>query len=662
MTENDENETPAADDESAASRQPGEEEPEPSAAALGETGESQRAASGDRPSAPAGDDVEGGRGAGIDATPDAGPGGGREPEAGRRRGTPPADDDAGRARRAIQPAASEAEPGGRTGWRRYGPIAVVLVLVATVVTGAVVLQGDDEDGRQAATEGGPPPMTGDLPDGVVTWSMAQQQDLDVEFPETCDTETGMVAIPFFFRTECVADVADNGGATAPGVTADEVKIVLWVPNADDPAYGFVRQALGFDDSTEDIRETQEGLIEIFQAHYQTYGREVTFEFVEASGTMLDSTSAQADAIRAAEEEPFAALGGPFGFGTAWTEELQNRDITCVVCPGGTPDEPPYGFGLQPSNSQVRAHVVNYVSRKLAGRPAEHAGEDLQGQERVFGHLKLGVSEGDERDVTRLRDRLADAGVDVAESVTYPFDVAGIQEHATSAVTRMKEAGVTTVLVDTDPLTLPAITEEATKQRWYPEWVLIAPLLADTNAFGRQMDPEQWEHAFGFSFLPPATDPEANPAYRLYEWYHGEPPPAPESLLLTYPQIALFFIGLEFAGPNLTAETFRDGLFAYPPTPQARTQPSVDYGTAIWDRDDYAGIDDMVELWWDPTAEGVDEMGQQAEGMYRYVDGGRRYYADDWPQELRVFEREGSVTQITDPPDEEVPPDYPSPSG
>jgi hypothetical protein len=546
-------------------------------------------------------------------------------------------------------------------WRRYGPVAVVLVLVAAVVTGAVVLRGGDED--EPTTGGGPPPATGELPDGVVTWSMAQQRDLDAEFPDTCDTETGTVAIPFYFRTECVANVDDNGGATgAPGVTGDEVKVVIWLPNPDDPTYGFVRQALGFDDSVEEIRETQEGLIEIFQAYYQTYGRTVRFEFIEASGTILDSTSAQADAIRAAEEQPFAALGGPFGFGSAWTEELLARGITCVVCPGvSQADEPPYAYGLQPSNSQVRRHVVGYVSRKLAGRPAEHAGDGLRDRERVFGHLKLGVSEGDERDVEELRDEMGAEGIEIAESVTYPLDLGGIQEHATSAVTRMKEAGVTTVLVDTDPLTLPAITEEATEQNWFPEWVLTAPLLADTNAFGRQMDPQQWEHAFGISYLPPAAVPQANPAYQLYEWYHGEPPPAPQSLLLTYPQIALFFTGLEFAGPNLTAETFRDGMFAYPPTPPARTQPSVDYGTAVWDGQDHAGIDDLVELWWDPTAEGVDETGQRTEGMYRYVDGGRRYHADDWPEELHVFEREGAVTRITEPPEEEVPPDYPPPT-
>jgi hypothetical protein len=274
---------------------------------------------------------------------------------------------------------------------------------------------------------------------------------------------------------------------------------------------------------------------------------------------------------------------------------------------------------------------------------------------------MGISDSDENNAGKTTTALEDAGVDVAETVVYPLDPVGIQEHATSAITRMKRAGVTTVLVEADPITLPAMTEEATKQNWHPEWVLAGFPFTDTSAFGRQMDQDQWAHAFGISYLPPASRPETNPAYQLYEWYFGEPPPADGSLLLTYPSVALLFTGLEFAGPNLTPETFQQALFAYPPTPRAVTQPSVDYGTAVWGRDDYGGIDDFVELWWNPDAEGEDETGAEAKGLYEYVDGGKRYYADEYTDELKVFDPDGAVTEITDPPPAEVPPDYPPPN-
>jgi Periplasmic binding protein len=543
--------------------------------------------------------------------------------------------------------------------RRFGPIAAVLVVIALVAGFSLVGGGgDDDDGEESTGETAAP--TGELPEGVVTWSMAQEEGIDATFGDTCDTESGMVAIPFFFRTECIADVeGDNGGATADGVTGDTIKIVAWLPSDNDPIFELARRALGIDESVEEVRETYEGLVEIFQRYYQTYGRTVELEFVQASGTMLDPVAARADAVRAADMEPFAVLGGPL-LANTWTEELHARGIVCMACPG-TSDPAPSSFAILPSTSQIHQHVAEYIDTKLADKPAEFAGDDLNEDDRVFGLLYLAQTDNDEQNADELVERLEEDGVEVAETVTYPLDPGRAQELSASAIARFKEAGVTTVILRADPITAPAFTNEATEQGFFPEWFLAGFQFTDTTTFARGFDQEQWEHAFGISFLPPLAAPEITPAYKLYEWYFGEPPAADNALILIYPQVALFFTGVEYAGPNLTVENLRDGLFAFPPTPSAVTQPSVDYGTTIWGDDDYAGIDDMVELWWDPEAEGVDETGQEGTGMYRYVDGGKRYLPGEYSAELTVFQEEGSVTRIEDPPPAEVPPDYPSPA-
>jgi hypothetical protein len=255
------------------------------------------------------------------------------------------------------------------------------------------------------------------------------------------------------------------------------------------------------------------------------------------------------------------------------------------------------------------------------------------------------------------------GVEVAEQILYPLDPSRAAELATNAVTKMQGAGVTTVLVQADPILLPAFTKEATKQEWYPEWVLGGSPFIDTTAFARTFDPDQWEHAFGISYFPPQTVTDINPPVRLYEWFHGERPPvvATLPLLLIYPQVTLFFTGLEYAGPDLTAETFRNGLFVMPPTARATTQPSVSYGEHRWEEPEYAGIDDMVELWWDADAEGVDEAGEEGTGMYRYANGATRYLVDEWDDSESVFKQEGSITIIEELPEDEQPPDYPSPA-
>ena len=71
---------------------------------------------------------------------------------------------------------------------------------------------------------------------------------------------------------------------------------------------------------------------------------------------------------------------------------------------------------------------------------------------------------------------------------------------------------------------------------------------------------------------------------------------------------------------------------------------------------------MVEIWWDAEAEGPDETGAEGTGLYRYVNGGRRYLLSDYTPDVEVFDPDKAVTEITDPPDAEVPPDYPSPAG
>jgi hypothetical protein len=542
--------------------------------------------------------------------------------------------------------------------RRYGPLAAVVVVIALVVAVSVVASGggDDDDSDHSAVAGGVGAPTGELPEGVVSWTKAQEDGLDVTWPDTCDTSSGLIAIPFFFRTECFATFdGDNGGETSDGVAGDSIKVVAWLPNADDPVFAIVRQALGIDDTVDEVRETYEGLVQIFQDYYQTYGRTIDLDFVEASGSMLDPVAARADAVEAASKHPFAVLGGPL-LGSAWTDELHARGIVCLFCPG-IDDPAPSAFGILPSGGQINAHITAYVKAKLAGRPAEFAGDDLQDQDRTFGILY----QGSDGAANGMKERLEDEGVDVAAVDAYPLDPTRAQELAASGIARLKDAGVTSVIVHTDPITLPAFLNEATEQDWFPEWVLAGCNFCDSSVFGRTFDQQQWEHAFGISYLPPQAPPEITPPYHLYEWYHGDPPPADNSLILTYPSVALLFTGLEYAGPDLTVENFRNGLFAWPPTPRAVTEPSVDYGTELWNEDDYSGIDDMVEVWWDATAEGPDEAGQEGEGHLRYVNGGRRYLPGDYDRNLAVFDTHDAPIQIDEPPAHEVPPDYPSPA-
>src|SRR4029453_16178660 len=98
------------------------------------------------------------------------------------------------------------------------------------------------------------------------------------------------------------------------------------------------------------------------------------------------------------------------------------------------------------------------------------------------------------------DQLADNGIDLATDVEFTLDLARAQENARTNISRLKEAGVTTVIYTGDPLTPASLTAEATAQDYHPEWLMGPNLFRDTSLFPRQTDPEQWKNGFGISFV------------------------------------------------------------------------------------------------------------------------------------------------------------------
>ena len=188
------------------------------------------------------------------------------------------------------------------------------------------------------------------------------------------------------------------------------------------------------------------------------------------------------------------------------------------------------------------------------------------------------------------------------------------------------------------------------------------MLTDTTVFGRLYDQDQWAHAFGISGLPARLPQKKGEAWRLYEWYYGTEPEAKGTIAVINEPIRLFMLGVHMAGPNLTPETFRDGLFNYPPTGGTPTAPQVSFGDhGLFANPDYNAVDDMGVIWWDAEATGLDEQGTEGTGMMRYADGGRRYLPGEMPHEpANVFQVEGSVLGYDEVPADELPPDYPSP--
>jgi hypothetical protein len=550
-------------------------------------------------------------------------------------------------------------------WRRYGPLVAILVVVAVVVAIAVVASRDDED--ETATDD---TVEADATfEGVLSWSDAVEQGIvdDIDWGERCDTERGRVRYPSFFAPECYAPFdGDNGGATDKGVTADSIKIVYYQTPENDPVIDYITREIQVDDTNDETLETVQGWIELYETYFETYGRNVELVRFVGTGPSEDPVAARADAVTIADMDPFAVLGGPL-LTSDFADELAAREILCIQCTPGQDAEfyierSPYVWSVANNGEQSNSHAAEYITKRLAGQPAEHAGDPaLQPLERSFGLVYLSTSESSERVVRGFEEQLADGGVELAAALSYQSPV-DLQSTAPQYIAQLKDAGVTTVLFSGDPIAPQSLTQAATSQEYSPEWMVVSAVLADTSTFARTYDQDQWANAFGVSTLAARTDPSVGGARYLFEWFHGEPPPTETGSPTTIPMFNLFYAVIQGVGPNLTHENFRAALFSANPTQRAVTQPSLSYGDkGIWPFDDYLGIDDATEIWWDPDAEGPDEINRSGRGMWRFVDGGRRYLPGSWPETPpALFDPAGTVTIYTDiPPDEQVP-DYPSP--
>jgi hypothetical protein len=555
--------------------------------------------------------------------------------------------------------------------RRQHPwrIAATLVTVAALALTGCKTGGDDDDVTTGTGGNGEPTGSDGLP---LIFQDAEDPD-SIDWGDRCDTETGRVMIPVANAAPCVEpwdDSQDNGGATSQGVSADEILVVVYQGQPDPLQQALVEDA-GANTDPDANANTAVDYLEMFANVYETYGRRVRVEIIRGSGGPADATAAAADAQKAIDLKPFAVVGGPTQT-PVWWQELTAAGIVCLGFGCGlaetwdnTEAAAPYLWPTGHAPEQADEHLLELIGKQLAGKNAEFAGDEaMRAQPRVFGFVQAETETGEykARNDEFARRLEEDYGETIAARSTYLFDPAAGQQIATTVISRMKDAGVTTIILSVDPLLPANITREATAQGYFPEWVLGPSVLADTTIFGRQFDQQQWSNMVGISLPTARASREATDSYRAYEWYYGSPPPVNTQAVL-YPGAFRLLTGIHLAGPNLTPETFRRGMFRFVPQGSGITYSHESWGEELWGRADYNSTDDAGAIWWDAEATGEDETGNEGTGMLRYVLGGKRYLPGEWPEDpLPFFDAAQSVTVYDERPEEDAVPEYPPPPG
>jgi hypothetical protein len=556
-----------------------------------------------------------------------------------------------------------APPPPRVFLRRYGPL-VAIVAVLAVVAGIVLA------GRGSGPKNGPgTSRTVARIAGAISWSQAAAdgKTKSIHWGSRCNTTTGKLKYPYYFAGQCYAPfTGNNGGATYQGVTAHSIKVVLYLAEPHDPILSYIEGSIADTDTNQQTIETVQGYVKFLQAYYETYGRTIDLVPFVATGNATDEVAARADATTIAQTiKPFAVLGGPI-LTAAFGQEIVANKIFCIDCMPSQPNSyyaqhAPYVIGLGMNADEAQIQLADYIGAQLKNRPAAFAGNPaMHHQTRKFGLVYISTGQDAEIQTNDFVHSLAKLGVTLSARLAYTSPVT---IDSVGLIAKLKAAGVTSVIFSGDPVAPGPLTRAATSQNYFPEWIISGSALTDTTIFARTYDQKQWSHAFGISFLAARTDPAVSGSTYLYHWFYGKNPPAATGAAVTTPLITLLFTGIQATGPALTPASFLAALFAGPKSPEALTEPMITFGNhGIWPQTDYLGIDDATEIWWNPNADGPDELNHDGKGMYEYVDGGKRYLPGQWPATApAVFTTKGAVTIYkTVPPSEQVP-NYPSPA-
>ena len=171
------------------------------------------------------------------------------------------------------------------------------------------------------------------------------------------------------------------------------------------------------------------------------------------------------------------------------------------------------------------------------------------------------------------------------------------------ITRLKDAGVTTVVLFTDLSMNLALLTQANQQEYHPEWLQTGFLFSEIPPISRLMNQEQWAHTFGLGTLnvPIAGRPAGEP---LLAWYWGDRNFSYNAG--TFGEMVVLKFGMHLAGPKLTPENFRKAVFGVGAHGGA---PNDDPGNIMLARGKAPGVPyteylfggDHTLVWWNPDA-------------------------------------------------------------
>nr|MBA2281662.1 hypothetical protein [Acidimicrobiia bacterium] len=430
-----------------------------------------------------------------------------------------------------------------------------------------------------------------------------------------------------YSPPCFAFEGPNGGATHTGVSDTTIRVSFRV--TDDRGFQQTLAELAgasLSDTPETVKNTVAGLAQYFSQNFQFYGRSIEIVFYDGVGS---NTAELVGKGRAEAEQDAVTVGGLGVFAdlSATSEPYTDALVRQGVVALGNPylsrqyhdERGPFVWSLAVNGTEVAEFAAEFAAKRLAGGTADFAGGTIAGAPRVIATLAPN-NPWYQESVLVARDRYtALSGLPNGPNYEYVLDLGILSNQASELIPRMKNDGVTTVICGCDPIFPVFLSGVAARENYFPEFIIAGTALTDADVVGQLWNQEFASHAFGVSPLQDFVPPTQTAAYTAFQSVRQGEEPA-FSVDLIYYQMYELAIGIQMAGPNLNPETYRQGMYDYPP----RSGP---YG--LWDfgPGDHTSADDVREIYWDPAA--VSSYNGRP-GAYIGVNGGARYRRDELP--------------------------------
>jgi hypothetical protein len=432
----------------------------------------------------------------------------------------------------------------------------------------------------------------------------------------------------YFSAPCApAFSGKNGGATYKGVSGDEVRVAVGDPNGDHGTEGPVPDEPYPNEGNADrtLRVWQK----YFNTHYQFWGRRLQLINVLGDDNS-DETKMRATAVKADSYHVFAADIGRF----PTMDEFARRGIISFAEQGDQfsaawlASHKPFAWGMRTDSTKLTKLTAEFYCKSLVGKAARYGGDPtITSAQRVVGFLYQD-NDAYRDNAAEFRKALADdCGAKVGASIGFPGSgSSSLDANSTStAVSQLRAAGVTTVVTAFDVADAAAVTATATAQGYFPEWLVSGIGLLDCNLDASLQDPRQWSHAFGIaeSFMGdtqglPGADMRYDIGYRAYKEIEPNTEPDSTMTIRLFLQLEQIANGIQMAGPNLTPQTFEQGLFRM--GPRTGDLPPWEW-VGGFGPSDYTFSDKVSVIWWDKTAASDNTSDS---GSYRWLNGARRY--------------------------------------